>query len=125
MSGVTCGRPSARTVESQYTAAVSSSARASDHAVGCAPSLLNRGSTSLSGSVAHTGVSSRRGLYPPCLQTSRGAGTERGLETIEVRGAEHHPVARGDVKEVEVNAGLGDLPGKVGEHARPILDVDD
>ena len=38
--GVTCGRPSGRTVESQYTSALASSSRACDHSVGVALALL-------------------------------------------------------------------------------------
>ncbi len=38
--GVTCGRPSGRTVESQYTSAPANSSRACDHSVGVAFGLL-------------------------------------------------------------------------------------
>src|SRR5262245_45255074 len=123
MSGVTWGWPAARTVDSQYTGAFSSSRRASAHAVGGALSLLNRESRSVFGSRPSMSVSSRstcRGL-----QTSARSGTERGPQRVEVGGAEDDPVAGGDVEEVEVHAGLGDLASEVGEHAGAVFDVDD
>jgi hypothetical protein len=50
---------------------------------------------------------------------------ERGLQAGEVGGAEDEAVARRDVDEIEVDAGVRDLSSQVGEHARPILDLDD
>ena len=51
-SGVTCGRPFGRTVEIQYTSAPSRRSRPSAHGAGVAPSLLNRGSRSVVGSLS-------------------------------------------------------------------------
>ena len=50
---------------------------------------------------------------------------ERLFERVEVRGAEHHPVLRGDVDKVKVDAGLGGPERKVGERTRAIVDLDD
>src|SRR5215211_4630057 len=50
--GVTCGRPSGRTVDSQYTFAVARISRASSHGVAVALSLLNCGSSSVKGSLS-------------------------------------------------------------------------
>ena len=49
---------------------------------------------------------------------------DRGAQSVEVGRAEDHAVARGDVDQVEVDAGPGDLAGEVGEDAGPVLDVD-
>ena len=51
-SGVTCGRPSARTVESQDVGASFSRWQASSQPVGFAVALLNRASSSATGSLA-------------------------------------------------------------------------
>ena len=51
--------------------------------------------------------------------------SERRPQAIEVSGAEHHPVAGSDVHEVEIDTGLGDLAGQVGEHTGTIFDIDD
>src|SRR5690242_7231792 len=50
ISGVTCGRPSGRTVVSQYISACSSRSRALAHAIAVAPGLLNCGCNSATGS---------------------------------------------------------------------------
>ena len=47
------------------------------------------------------------------------------FEGVEVRRAEDHAVARGDVDEVEVDARPAILRVEVGEHAGAVLDVDD
>ena len=54
-----------------------------------------------------------------------GGRLERSLQAGEVSGAEDEAVARRDVQEVEIDAGLRDLSSQVGEDARPILDLDD
>ena len=50
---------------------------------------------------------------------------ERGLESGEVGRPEHDAVPGGDVNEIEVDAGAGDLAGQVSDHAGAIFDVDD
>ena len=62
-------------------------------------------------------VSGRDGYTP--------AVTQRGFQGGCVLGAEHDPVVRRDVDQVEVDAGLGDTAGEVGEHSRLVCDVDD
>src|ERR687888_660904 len=68
-----------------------------------------------------------RGAAPRgrALDESRSAPrVERRPQAREVGGAEDHAIAGGDVDEVEVDPGLGDLPRQVGKHAGPVLDVD-
>src|SRR5436190_17427678 len=50
---------------------------------------------------------------------------ERGLEPIEVGRPEHHAISRGDVDEIEVDSGPGDLASQIRQHAGAILDIDD
>src|SRR5688572_7088979 len=49
---------------------------------------------------------------------------EHLLEGVEVGGTEDDAVTGGDVDEVEVDAGAGDLAGEVGELAGTVVDVD-
>src|SRR5262245_28733222 len=58
----------------------------------------------------------------PACRSARGA--ERGPEAVEVGAAEDDAVARRDVDEVDVHARVRDAAREVGEHARPVLDVD-
>jgi len=51
--------------------------------------------------------------------------SERSLQADDVGSAEDEAVARRDVDEIEVDAGVPDLASQVGEDARPILDFDD
>jgi hypothetical protein len=50
---------------------------------------------------------------------------EGGAQRLDVVGAEHDPVAGGDVDEVEIDLRPGDPARQVGEHASAILHVDD
>ena len=49
---------------------------------------------------------------------------ERGLERGEIGRAEDDAITRGDVDEVEIDAGPGDRAGQIGEHAGTVLDLD-
>src|SRR5829696_4038329 len=60
----------------------------------------------------------------PASAPASGADAECGLEPGEVLGAEHDPVAGGDVDEVEVDAGVGDVAGEVGEDTWTVVDLD-
>ena len=48
-----------------------------------------------------------------------------GPQPCQVRRTEDDAVAGGDVDQVEVDAGLGDPAGEIGEHAGLVLDLDD
>ena len=61
MSGVTCGRPSARTVETQNSSARSRAARVSSQPVATASSSLNRVSSSVTGCCVSSPFRSRTG----------------------------------------------------------------
>src|SRR5262249_7520782 len=56
---------------------------------------------------------------------SSAGGLEYGPEAVEVGAAEDETVASRDVDEVEVDTRAGHLSRQVGEHAGPILDLDD
>src|SRR5262245_36399181 len=72
-----------------------------------------------------TTVMTRWGImFGPAIRERGSALAERGLETGDVLRPEHDPVVRGDVDEVDVDAGLGDLAGQVGESSRLVLDAD-
>ena len=47
------------------------------------------------------------------------------FKPVEILGAEHHPVVGRDVDQIEVDAGLGDGSGEVGQRAGTVFDVDD
>src|SRR5215210_1479435 len=46
---------------------------------------------------------------------------QRGLQVIQVGRAEDDPILRGDVDQIEVDPGTGDLASQVRQHARAVL----
>jgi len=50
---------------------------------------------------------------------------ENSFQAIEIGGSEDEAVLGRDINEVEVDAGSSHPSSQVGEHARPVVDVDD
>jgi hypothetical protein len=64
--------------------------------------------------------------WPEARRAERsGVLCEDGLQPFEIIGPEDESVPRGHVDEVEIDTGLRNLAGQVGEHTRPVFDVDD
>ncbi len=59
------------------------------------------------------------------VSSDAGGDPQGGLEGGRVLGTEDDPIVRRDVDEVEVDTGLGDTAGEIGEHSRLVFDVDD
>ena len=52
------------------------------------------------------------------------ASSERRLQPVEILRAEHHPVVCCDVDEIEIDSGLGNDAGEVGQRSGTVFDVD-